>query len=75
VNRFLLLSMQPSIRRRAFRTALIVGSVFFLINYADKALVGTITITEIIKAIVSYCVPYCVSTYASVMTIMERQSA
>ncbi len=75
MNKFLHLAMQPSIKRRAIRVALVVGSVFFMINYADKLIAGTLTQPEIFKALVSYCVPYCVSTYSSVLAIMERESA
>ncbi|WP_170605517.1 nitrate/nitrite transporter NrtS [Ruegeria arenilitoris] len=73
--KFLNLAIQPSVMRRAGRIALIIGSVFFLINYADKLIAGTITRPEIIKAMVSYCVPYCVSTYSSVMAVIESESA
>ncbi|GAB5435725.1 MAG: hypothetical protein FalmKO_08500 [Falsiruegeria mediterranea] len=48
--------------------------MFFTINYADKLLAGTLTHSELIKAMVSYCVPFCVSTYSSVLAIMERDS-
>jgi len=72
---FLQLALLPSIRRRAFRVALVVGSIFFLINYGDKLIAGTLTFGEVIKALVSYCVPYCVSTWSSVMAIQERDSA
>ncbi|WP_181893227.1 nitrate/nitrite transporter NrtS [Falsiruegeria mediterranea] len=71
---FLHVARQPSVRNRALRVALVVGTVFFTINYADKLLAGTLTHSELIKAMVSYCVPFCVSTYSSVLAIMERDS-
>ena len=72
---FLQLAFLPSIRRRAVRVALVVGSIFFLINYGDKLIAGTLTFAEVIKAMISYCVPYCVATWSSGMAIQERDSA
>ncbi len=56
-----------SVRRRATKVALIVGTLFAIINYADRAMFGTLVISDVFKAIISYGVPYCVSTYSAVM--------
>ena len=71
-QRFLHMAATPAIRRRAFRVALVVGTVFGTLNYGDKLLGGTMTSTDGIKALASYCIPYCVSTYSSVLALMER---
>ena len=74
MSSFLHLAVQPSIRRRAIRVALIVGSVFFAINYGDKLIAGTLTGLDVFKAMISYCVPYCVSTYSSVQALRDRDA-
>ncbi len=71
---FLQIARQPSVRNRALRVAMVVGTVFFTINYADKLLAGTLTNAELVKAMISYCVPFCVSTYSSALAILERDS-
>ena len=52
--------------RRATRIALIVGVVLALINHGDKIMTGTMDIGSWLKGILTFLVPYCVSTYSAV---------
>lgn len=61
------------IRKRAFRVAIIVGIILMSINHGDKLLAGTLTNTDIFKIILTFFVPYSVSTYSSVLTYLEEQ--
>lgn len=61
-----------SVMRRAAKIALVVGVVIALINYADLIMSGAMGITEWIKVAVTFLVPYCVSTYSSVMAVRDR---
>lgn len=69
---FLNLALAPKTRRRAFRVALVVGTIFGGLNYGDKIVGDTMTTTDALKALVSYCIPYCVSTYSSVLALVEQ---
>ena len=65
------LAIRPDIRARGIRVALIVGTVLAAINQGDIILHGTVTPTVISKILLTYCVPYCVSTYASVEAVIN----
>ncbi|MEP1522775.1 nitrate/nitrite transporter NrtS [Ascidiaceihabitans sp.] len=61
-----------SVARRAGKIALIVGTVLMAINYGDHILKGDMDIRAILKCLATYLVPYCVSTYSSVMAVRDR---
>ncbi|MEM8631190.1 MAG: nitrate/nitrite transporter NrtS [Pseudomonadota bacterium] len=49
--------------RRAFFTALVVGTILTLINHGDTALAGQLP--PLAKILLTYCVPYCVATWGA----------
>jgi len=51
--------------KRSLKTALIVGTILALINYGEWILNLSLTGEHIIKILMTYLVPYSVSTYAS----------
>ncbi|MFK8022299.1 MAG: nitrate/nitrite transporter NrtS [Pseudomonadales bacterium] len=59
-------SMRPDIVRRAARVAIIVGTILALINYGDRMLTLTLDNTAIAKILLTYLVPYGVSTWSAV---------
>lgn len=61
--------------RRAVKIALIVGTVIAAINYGDKMMTGSITGRDVLKILLTYLVPYCVSTYSAVMAVRDRARA
>ena len=63
------IATQQNIVLRAFKLALIVGSILMLINHGDVLLNNELTSKGFIKIIVTYFVPYCVSTYSSTEAI------
>lgn len=69
---FIWLARQPSVMKRAAKIALIVGVILAAINHGDAILSGTITTGTVAKILMTFCVPYCVSTYSSVLAIRER---
>ncbi len=69
---FFWLARQPSVVRRASKIALIVGVVLACINHGDAILSASLTTGGLLKIMVTFCVPYCVSTYSSVLAIRER---
>ena len=58
---------------RAFKMALIVGIVLAIINHGDHIYLGTMTITNWTKILITICVPFCVSTVSSVLAIKKEQ--
>ena len=58
---------------RSLRIAAVVGSILVSINYGDRFLAGTIGRVEIIKISLTYCVPYCVATYAAASALLTRK--
>jgi hypothetical protein len=57
--------------RRALRVSLAVGTVLVAINHGDAMLAGTLTATAWLKILLTYAVPYCVSTYAHVGALRD----
>ncbi len=47
----------------------IVGTILVAINQGDLLLAGDLPLDALWKIPLTYCVPYCVSTYASVSAI------
>ncbi|HCU88443.1 MAG TPA: hypothetical protein DGR97_00775 [Gammaproteobacteria bacterium] len=57
---------------RSLTVAVIVGTLLVLINYWDRLYPYSLDFNAWIKIALTYCVPYCVSSYASVSAIMEQ---
>ena len=60
-----------TIVRRALSTAMVVGVVLTAINYGEAILRGTLTSAQWIRMLLTFCVPYFVSTYSSVRTVFD----
>jgi hypothetical protein len=65
-------ALSDGVPRRSVFVALLVGTVLNLINQGD-ALLGAVPINWF-KIILTYCVPYAVSTYGAV-SVQIRQAA
>ena len=52
---------------------LIVGMILSAINYGDLLIHGVILPAMYWKIPLTYCVPYCVSTYAGVGAVTHKQ--
>lgn len=62
----------PSVRDRALRVALIVGVVLFAINQLDVVVRGEVTPTVVAKILLTFLVPYTVSSYSSLQASRVR---
>jgi hypothetical protein len=67
------LASQPSVVKRAFKYALIVGFILIAINDSDAILSGQITRSLLIKMLLTVMVPYGVSTFSSVGVLLEMR--
>ncbi len=72
IETWLQTARRPDIIRRGLKVGLIVGTILMLINHGDVMLTGHVSAETIIKIILTYGVPFGVSTYASVSALRER---
>jgi len=54
---------RPRHLRRTVTIALIVGTLLFVINQLDVVLAGQATAAVLVKSLLTYAVPFCVSNY------------
>jgi len=73
VRHFLKLCFSRDIVKRASFTALIVGAVLMVINHGDVLLTGQLETSRLFKIILTFLVPYTVSTISSVSTIVSMR--
>ena len=67
------IAMRSEVYKRSTRVALLVGTILITINYFDRLLAGSLMTVDYFKMLLTYCVPFCVSTHASVSAIMENE--
>ncbi|AIU66260.1 phosphoenolpyruvate protein kinase [Vibrio coralliilyticus] len=65
---------EPAILKRSLKVSLIVGTILMFINHGDKLLSSNIDATLVIKILMTYCVPFCVSTQASVSATLQSRN-
>lgn len=54
--------------RRATLIALVIGTILTIINQGDVLLMGAVTPLVLLKILLTYVVPYSVSTYSALST-------
>jgi len=59
--------------RRAAKVALVVGLILAAINHGDRILGGEVDLATLVKIILTFAVPYGVSTYSSVQALRHGQ--
>ena len=73
MKNWLQIAFRPDIVRRGLKVGLIVGTILTAINYGDLLIQGVILPAMYWKILLTYCVPYCVSTYAGVGAVTHKQ--
>jgi len=63
-------ALRADIVRRSLKVGAVVGTILVAINQGDALLASTVTGEILMKILLTYCVPYCVSTYASVSAVL-----
>lgn len=71
---WLISATHPSTVRRARQTALIVGTILLVINHGPAILAGQLTGERVFQILLTFLVPYAVSTISSVATRHEMYS-
>jgi hypothetical protein len=60
------LALRKDILARGLKIGTVVGTLLTAINYGDVLIAGEVSPLMVWKILMTYCVPFCVSTYASV---------
>ena len=63
---------RPSVVRRAIKTSLIVGTLLVSINHGPAILAGDVQLGRYLQMLLTYFVPYAVSTTSAVSAIREN---
>lgn len=58
---------------RAIRVALVIGPILIIINHHDQLLELDLTPRLVLKCILTFFVPYCVSAYSSARAYTSEQ--
>lgn len=66
MSEFLHAAWRKEVRERALKVSAVVGTILVVINQGDALLAATIQGSQWLQIALTYCVPYCVSTYSSV---------
>ena len=66
------LAFTQGVVRRSLKVGLVVGTILALINYTDRVLAGNMASVDWLKLLLTYLVPYSVSTYASVSERLQQ---
>mgnify|MGYP003679701454 CR=1 FL=1 len=74
-TRFIDIALSRAVVKRAARVAFVVGLVLAVINHGDTILSGTSDFGTVWRVLLTFCVPYSVSTYSSVLAVREFLAA
>ena len=66
-------AMRRDVVMRGLKVGLIVGTILTAINHGDAMLNGALLPSATWKILLTYLVPYCVSTYAGVEAILKQE--
>lgn len=72
INEFIKIALMKEVVFMALKMSLIIGSILALINYGDAIFEGTLTRENVCQIILTFLVPYSVSTYSSVKAIQRN---
>ena len=72
MNHLIRIAASREVISTSLSVALVVGTILVAINYGDRIIARTVTRGDVLKMLLTYCVPYMVSTYASVKAISQR---
>ena len=66
------IATRPAVVKRSVRVALVVGTLLTLINQGGRLLAIDIDAPTLARIVLTYVVPYCVSTWAAVGALHDR---
>jgi hypothetical protein len=66
-------AFSPTIMKRSLKVSIIVGTLLMLINHGDALFNGELDLIRMLKILLTYTVPYLVSTQAGVAATLEQK--
>jgi len=66
---FFRLAILPEVVHNAVKVSLVVGTLLAIINHGDAIMHMEMPAQTALKIVLSYLVPYCVSTYSAVKVL------
>lgn len=66
------IATSPSVLKRSARIALVVGLVLAALNHGDRVVAGNVDTNTLLKICLTFFVPFCVSTYSSVLAVRSN---
>ena len=69
---FFRLAVSRQVVRNALKVALVVGTILALINHGDRILAMSLNEESVLKILLTFLVPYCVSTYSAVRALQDQ---
>tara|TARA_R110002111_G_scaffold120446_7_gene183657 strand:+ start:1464 stop:1718 length:255 start_codon:yes stop_codon:yes gene_type:complete len=75
LRKHLTVAFSKEVMATAFRVALVVGSILAIINHGPKIYLGTLSQENVYQIIITYLVPYCVSTYSALKMFQRVKDA
>jgi hypothetical protein len=69
------IALRPDVSRTAIKISLLVGTILALINHGPEIFHFTLSKQDIFQILLTYLVPYGVSTYSSVKLILNAEKA
>ncbi len=73
MNHWFTTALRPAVVRRSLGVALVVGTLLIAINQGDRLLAGQGL--DLMKALLTYIVPYGVATYGAVSALLAKPDA
>ncbi|MFQ5936345.1 MAG: nitrate/nitrite transporter NrtS [Acidiferrobacterales bacterium] len=73
ISEWLQIARRKDVVQRSLKVGLLVGTILVAINYSDRVITADLSSLDYVKMAVTYLVPYCVCTYASVSALLKRR--
>lgn len=73
IRKYLTTMLEPSIVKRGLKYSAIVGTLLVLINQSDALAQGSMNATQIWQILLTYTVPYLVSSLSSAQAIFAEE--
>lgn len=70
---FMTLALSSQVSFGALKVSIVVGTLLVFINHGDKLISMSFVYADILKILLTYLVPYCVSTWSAVRAIQSQE--